>query len=326
MTWMQRLCHRTWLMLPALVGWWLACATTPGESADDPTTSGTATAATAGTGGRGGQTSAGGLSDEGGGGNMMAGVGGSGAGSGGSAAAGGIGGNGGMGAGGGMGGDGGIGGGGTGGGGMGGMGGSGIVGPNCGGGGGGMGAGGVLQSMTLGPNLGLAVPDDGYDGTLGSMACIDIIVPSMAPDIVASVSVAVGLDHSWLGDMTVKLVSPSATVVTLVSRAGLTEASDDGGSGVGDSSNLDALFPLLYIDGAANDAENMGTTPALGTFDNICEDDGICTWNPNPGAAPAGSLTVFVGETSNGTWRLCAGDSVVDDPGILQNVTLHICK
>jgi hypothetical protein len=61
------------------------------------------------------------------------------------------------------------------------------------------------------------IPDDAYNGTLGSMACSNLITSSMIPasSVVHSVSVSVGLDHTWIGDLTIKLQAPNGSVLTI---------------------------------------------------------------------------------------------------------------
>lgn len=155
----------------------------------------------------------------------------------------------------------------------------------------------------------VAIPDDGYDGTLGSMVCLD--VPGQAGTI-NDINVQVAITHTWVGDLVIKLVSPSSEVLTLLSRPGYGESADDGTGCCGDSSNLDLNFPITFDDSAATSAEDMGSTLSGGV---ICQDDGICTFAPAPGAGPGTNLAQFIGQDGAGTWQVCVGDSAGGDTG-----------
>ncbi len=163
-----------------------------------------------------------------------------------------------------------------------------------------------------------AIPDDGYDGSIGSMACV--MVPGTAGEI-ESVTVDLGLNHSWVGDLTVKVQSPAGTITTLQSRADYAEPADDGTGCCGDSDDLVAGSPVAYDDTAATSAEAMGVAGGV-----ICQDDGICSYFPFPDTGPGTNLGDFVGEDGDGTWMVCVGDSASGDAGEIcsSNVNLTI--
>jgi hypothetical protein len=90
-------------------------------------------------------------------------------------------------------------------------------------------------------------------------------------------------------------------VVTLMSRPGAAETADNGtDTPSGDNSDLSIDRPVVFETGAATSAENMGQN--LSSFQTVCKDGGICLFAPNNGAAPAGNLTTFNGQTAAGTW------------------------
>src|SRR4051812_37099880 len=114
----------------------------------------------------------------------------------------------------------------------------------------------------------LAIPDDGYNGTLSSMAVANVPVSQIGADgTVTSVKLrfdgtncdhsaapySAGLAHTWVGDLTIKVVSPNGTVVTLVSRMGLAETADDGSGGSG--LNADDFCGTLFTTGGTKDIE-----------------------------------------------------------------------
>lgn len=177
-------------------------------------------------------------------------------------------------------------------------------------------------SFETAPNLAAAITDNGYSGTLASMTCVSIPVTGTGGYQVDALSVTAALDHTWIGDLVVKLVSPDNTVVTLMSRPGVAETVDDGSdsSGAGDSSNLAATYPVKFMSGATTSAEAMGST--LADSQVVCRDDAVCIYAPNHGAALAGDLTTFSGKLMAGTWKFCVGDAGTGDTGAIQQVRL----
>lgn len=174
------------------------------------------------------------------------------------------------------------------------------------------------QVFETAPNLNAAIVDDAYNGTQASMTCV--VVTAAGAGLVQKVKVTAYLDHTWIGDLTLKLVSPSNTVVTLMSRPGFAETADDGTGGSGDSSNLVSTSPIDFLDGGVKSAELMGNS--LASSQAVCLDDGACIYDPNNGSAAAGKLATFIGQTMAGSWKFCAGDSGLGDTGAIQQVRL----
>jgi hypothetical protein len=180
------------------------------------------------------------------------------------------------------------------------------------------------EELSVGPALGTLVTDGAYNGTLGTMACVSLPLAANGIDTVAGAQLEIGLIATWIGDVTIKVVSPTGTVVTVLSRAGAVELLDNGvDMPYGDSSNTVASSPITFVNGGLTDAETMGaTTPAL--TDNICADDALCVYDPNPGAAVAGDFAAFLGESAVGNWQVCVGDSATPDQPTIDAVTLTI--
>lgn len=176
--------------------------------------------------------------------------------------------------------------------------------------------------VTAGPGLMLAVEDNAYLGTIGTMTCIGLEVPRDGVDGFASASVEVGLDHTFIGDLVIKLASPVGTLITLVSRPGEAELADDGQDVLGYAANISIDGRITFIEGGMTDAETMGST--LGMTEVVCVDDGLCEYDPNPGAAVPGGLSSLVGENSAGTWRFCVGDAASISEGFIDFVELTI--
>lgn len=107
---------------------------------------------------------------------------------------------------------------------------------------------------------------------------------------VSDVNVGVNLDHTFVGDLIISLISPSGTEVVLTSNF------------CGESGNIDAVF---------DDDGNLfvcGINPALSGL-----------------VKPPGSLASFKGESSLGAWILRIFDSAPADGGALNDFTLELC-
>jgi hypothetical protein len=165
----------------------------------------------------------------------------------------------------------------------------------------------------------MAIPDDAYDGTLASMACMTTAVGA---GTVTGVDVDLAVDHTWIGDLTVKVASPTGTVVTLTSRPGFDEGVDDGSGCCGDSSNMINTSPINYVDGGTFDPELMGG--AIDGAQFVCQDDGECSFFPNPDSGPGVALADFNGEAAEGDWQVCVGDSAAGDAGELFSATANV--
>jgi len=176
------------------------------------------------------------------------------------------------------------------------------------------------QTVTLNA-LARSIPDNGYNGTLASMACVDVAVTAWYTPAIASMTVTVGAAHNWVGDVTVKVVHPDNTIVTVMNRPGVVEAADDGGNyGVGATGILSTLYPVTFSQAAATSSETMGSGGGTVCLNNANN----CNWLPANGAAPAGTLASFNGKTSTGTWKVCVGDNNSLDTGSIDRVVLTI--
>ena len=181
------------------------------------------------------------------------------------------------------------------------------------------------ETFSMGPGIGMDIPDDGYMGPLNTMACIQVPVTTQWTEI-QSVRVTVGADHTWVGDLTIKVRSPAMTVARILSRPGMNEPADDGtdcidgcnnNSDWGDGSNLGPNGPVNFFEGATDSAELMGSFIGGST---VCVNSGSpCDWDPAPDA-----LTVFDAENANGTWEVCVGDAAPTETGSIDQVVLEI--
>ena len=169
--------------------------------------------------------------------------------------------------------------------------------------------------------LALDIPDDGYDGSLGSMACVSLNVIDDGINFVDRIEeIKVGINHAQVGDLVIKVRSPGGVVSTLMSRPGFDEPLDDGEGNGGDKSSMKKNFPVTLRDAGLVDAEVMG----VGNV--VCQDDGLCDYFPNPGAGEGLNLADFIGEPSDGLWDVCFGDAEPGQSGYVDAVTLVIGK
>ncbi len=173
----------------------------------------------------------------------------------------------------------------------------------------------ATQAVTL-TALNTTVTDDAYNGSLASMTCVNVAVTAWYTPTIAGTTVTFGMDHAWIGDLTIKLVAPDNTLVTLVSRPGVIEAADDGTGSPGSLSMMAKGYPITFAPAAATSAE------AMGGVTTVCQSNNVCSFIPNNGAAAAGTLAAFNGKPSTGTWKLCVGDSTGGDVGKIDRVTL----
>ncbi len=110
--------------------------------------------------------------------------------------------------------------------------------------------------------------------------------------IINDVNITLNLEHTYTGDIDIKIVGPDGTEVELSDR--------NGGSG-NDYSNT-------TFDDDASDPISSGTPPFTGSF------------------SPDGNLSDFNGLTSAGDWTLVITDNAGGDGGQLLDWTLQLCS
>lgn len=184
------------------------------------------------------------------------------------------------------------------------------------------------------------IPDDGYIGILdgndgtgtdAGMACSNLDFSGEPASTVLDTWLEIGITHTWLGDLTVKVKSPDGSILPVLVRAegdnvGSNPPADDGEGCCGDSSDLDST-PITFVDGGATDAEAMGAT--ITDTDFVCTTDGLCEYAPNPDVATGEpnyitNFAGFNGETANGVWEVCVGDGAAADTGTFDTVSFSI--
>jgi subtilisin-like proprotein convertase family protein len=182
-----------------------------------------------------------------------------------------------------------------------------------------------LQSVRTPDGTCQPIPDNLYRGdafAAGQAVCKTF---STGAGTINNLRLNLGLTHTWVGDLVVKVRNPAGTkTATLVSRAGAAETDDTGLLGpAGDSSNLLNSSVLSFADGLTPSAELLGAAP-LGTNDVVCRDLGsACSYGTNAGATvPALGLSTFNGDTAGAGWTICVGDRAALDTGEFCSVTV----
>ncbi|MEM9078543.1 MAG: reprolysin-like metallopeptidase [Bacteroidota bacterium] len=107
---------------------------------------------------------------------------------------------------------------------------------------------------------------------------------------VADVNVTLVLNHTFVGDLVINLISPSGTKVALIANT------------CGDLNNINAIF-----DDSGNEL--------------------ICSGNPviSGTVRPLGDLSAFNGESPSGEWILEVQDTAPGDGGVIEDFSLEIC-
>jgi subtilisin-like proprotein convertase family protein len=139
-------------------------------------------------------------------------------------------------------------------------------------------------------------------------------VPAMIPDAgtlrssmdvaedvtLSDLDVYVKINHTWVGDLTIKLRSPQWTTVTLLDRPGEPELT---------YGCPDMDMEITFDDSASLDPEDH----CPGTLNE--------PWYTGS-ALPAEPLAAFNGESTAGTWTLIVNDAVADDTGTVEDWAL----
>jgi subtilisin-like proprotein convertase family protein/truncated hemoglobin YjbI len=163
------------------------------------------------------------------------------------------------------------------------------------------------------------VGDDKYTGSLiaPSMTCTTLTVADDGKNFVDSVHLKFAADTTWIGDLTIKIVSPDMKVLTVLNRP--TDGAplpDNGSNGNGQDNGrgVDLLKKdvLTFRNGGATPAADIGSTladnfPQPGDW--VCQDDSLCDYSPSPGNGQGSDFDDFRGDPAVGDWQVCVGDS-----------------
>jgi len=163
--------------------------------------------------------------------------------------------------------------------------------------------------------LPIVIDDASYvsNDPIGNLNCSSMNVSGVSASDVMSVEL--GIDHTWVGDLTLKIFNPNGDELTLLSRPGRN------GTGVGDADNLVSTSPITFSDAGVTDAELMGSAGG-----DVCAVDGLCDYFANPDeetSSLADFAAIVAAGDPNGTWQVCAGDSAAGDTGSIVTAALN---
>lgn len=156
-----------------------------------------------------------------------------------------------------------------------------------------LGAGGVLSVST--GNIATPIPD---------VSSVDIPLVVAQTGAVGDVNVKVRLNHTFDGDLTISLVAPDNTVVTLAAQR---SNPNDGGDNYGTGNNDCSGTPTIFDDAAAVSI-STGAPPFASTF------------------RPESPLAALNGKSIAGTWKLRVSDAAALDTGTVGCVTLDFLR
>jgi len=134
-------------------------------------------------------------------------------------------------------------------------------------------------------------------------------------ETITDVEVTIDMNHTWVGDLIVRLEAPDGTALDLIHRTGF--AGGGKGGCCGDSSNLGGTY-TFSDDG---DTSWWATAGALGGDAVMPSGD----WAPTGADGVLGSFAAtFGGLDTEGTWTLSLGDWAGGDTGAVTSWTLNI--
>lgn len=128
---------------------------------------------------------------------------------------------------------------------------------------------------------------------------VDIPITVSETGAVGDVDVSVRINHTFDGDLQLRLISPDGTIVNLSTNRG--SSGDNFGTGANDCSGTATTF-----DDAATTAISAGVSPFSGSF------------------RPENPLSGFIGKQMNGIWKLRVTDTANQDVGTVGCVKLQI--
>ncbi|MEZ4874702.1 MAG: HYR domain-containing protein [Flavobacteriaceae bacterium] len=130
---------------------------------------------------------------------------------------------------------------------------------------------------------------------------------------ITDVNLSFDIDHSWVGDLNISLISPSGTVVQVIDNVVC------GGSG--NSDNVSATF-----DDAAGGPTSASCIGGVSTGSNseTCPGNYAVNAAINSTYQPDSPFSAFNGEVAAGTWTLQVNDDVGGDGGCLHNFSVEV--
>lgn len=158
-------------------------------------------------------------------------------------------------------------------------------------------------------------PQSWTDAQYGNVvnATLDVAtIPTGA--VITDIQIGVNMDHSWLEDIGLKLVSPNGTVINLLDWGTLCE-------GQGDTDNIAAIFKDSAPFTAPEICEGLIFT---GDDSENCPQYYLIDAGISGAVKPQDQLNALLSENLQGIWELRVQDAFEFDGGCLHDFTLEI--
>ena len=176
-----------------------------------------------------------------------------------------------------------------------------------------------MRSATSEADLGLSIPNNTYDGSAESALVHTLNLSAPENELILNgdetLQLTLAINHSRVGDLVIKLVSPDGTEIFLMNRPGSLSWTDGGdlGKNRGSTAQFNADFPITFRDGAAVSAHDMGNGMQYGTVGNAS----VAEFQPSFGLFFDGNalLSSLAGEQAAGDWSLIVGDAAPENAG-----------
>jgi subtilisin-like proprotein convertase family protein len=162
-----------------------------------------------------------------------------------------------------------------------------------------------MNSHVVNPNT--PIPDV---NPIGATATI-VVPPDPAGNIISDLNVDIVINHTWQGDLSMKLTSPSGTMITLADRPGVPQSvfgfsADNYGT---------LATPFIFDDEAVQ-----------GPYDNPAVPGTVGIANVSGNWRPENPLSAVDGQNKVGTWSLLVTDHAGGDVGTIAQFSLHFTK
>ena len=165
-----------------------------------------------------------------------------------------------------------------------------------------------------------AIADGGgaCGGAAGTARTLSFVVNNES-QVLRDININIEITHSWLGDVSAKLIAPDATELILFARTAATTAND---CGSGATLQGDYIFGDTATDNwwtNANNLTNGNPMPNLSYRTSTAGGSGV-------GQGTLTSLMTSFGNISNinGTWTLEVTDSAAGDTGTVTSASLFL--
>ena len=168
----------------------------------------------------------------------------------------------------------------------------------------------AATAVIMGP--GFDIPDN---DPLGGSGTITVVPGPTLGDpvpiggaIATTVELLIAIDHTYVGDLTYTLTSPTGQTITLANRPGAPVPFDP----FGDASDLSSDYPIGFSDRSLFEAENMGLDCGDPLGDAVVRRDCIGAFDPDE------SLSLLAGINMLGDWTLSITDNAELDVGAVR--------